>query len=469
MYGLSCAVIAPLVSTWKSHDSTFSMCSTGDSPFGDRGWKLKQLQSVRGMHDILPDVTPLWQRVEEQLREVLFGYGYQEIRLPIVEATELFRRSIGDVTDIVEKEMYSFEDRNGDGLSLRPEGTAGCVRAGIEHGLLHNQTQRFWYMGPMFRHERPQKGRYRQFHQLGVEVFGIASPDIEAELLALTARFWRSLGLSGLRLEINTLGTPDERMRYRERLIDYFSMHQEALDPESRRRLSENPLRLLDSKDPGTARVAADAPLLMGDLGSESTEHFRSLCRHLEILGIDFVHNPRLVRGLDYYTRTVFEWITDKMGAQGTVCAGGRYDVLVQQLGGRATPAIGFAMGLERLVGLLEVESEWVASPTLDAYLAIADDADRFQALALAERLREHAPGLRMQVHCGPGSLKAQLKRADRLGAEWVLIVGSQEQSVGKVQMKRLREVSSEQRLATEDEVAETLLAKWIPSNPGVS
>lgn len=430
---------------------------------------MKQLQSVRGMHDILPDVTPLWQRVEEQLREVLVGYGYQEIRLPIVESTELFRRSIGDVTDIVEKEMYSFEDRNGDGLSLRPEGTAGCVRAGIEHGLLHNQTQRLWYMGPMFRHERPQKGRYRQFHQLGVEVFGIATPDIEAELLAMTARFWRCLGLRGLRLEINTLGTPDERTRYRERLIDYFSMHQEALDPESRRRLSENPLRLLDSKDPGTAGVAANAPLLMDDLGSESTEHFRTLCRHLDILGIDFVHNPRLVRGLDYYTRTVFEWITDKMGAQGTVCAGGRYDVLVQQLGGKATPAIGLAMGIERLVSLLDQDPEGAASPALDAYLAIADDADRFQALALAERLRERVPELRMQVHCGPGGLKAQLKKADRLGAEWALIIGSQEQSEDKVRMKPLRKASTEQWLVTEDELAASLMARATPSTLGVS
>lgn len=429
---------------------------------------MKPLQSVRGMHDILPDATPVWQQLEKQLREVLCGYGYREIRLPIVEPAELFRRSIGDVTDIVEKEMYSFEDRNGDVLSLRPEGTAGCVRAGIEHGLLHNQTQRFWYMGPMFRHERPQKGRYRQFHQLGVEVFGIATPDIEAELLALTARIWRRLRLRGLRLEINTLGTPEERTRYRQRLIDYFTSRLDALDQEARRRLLENPMRLLDSKDPGTAEVAANAPLLLDDLGPESMDHFHALCLHLDALGIDFVHNPRLVRGLDYYTRTVFEWIGDDMGAQGTVCAGGRYDILVQQLGGRATPAIGFAIGLERLVGLLGPEVSAEFAPRLDAFLAVSDDADRYQVLAVVERIRERVPGIRMQVHCGSGSLKAQLKKADRLGADLALIMGAREQGLGKLQVKALRESSAEQWLVTEDELVAVLLARTAAANSGV-
>lgn len=292
---------------------------------------MKAIKSIRGMHDILPESIHVWQHLEATLREVVEAYGYHEVRMPIVESTELFKRSIGDVTDIVEKEMYTFDDRNGDSLSLRPEGTASCVRAGIQHGLLHNQVQRLWYLGPMFRHERPQKGRYRQFHQVGVEVFGLPGPDVDAEMLAMTARLWRMLGLSNVRLELNTLGTPESRQRYRDHLIAYFEQHRDALDEEAQRRLYDNPMRILDSKHPDTREVVAQAPSLMDDLDAESRAHFDGLCAHLDALGITYEHNPRLVRGLDYYTHTVFEWITEDLGAQGTVCAGGRYDGLVEQ------------------------------------------------------------------------------------------------------------------------------------------
>lgn len=411
------------------------------------------LQSIRGMHDILPETVPVWQFLEERLRRLLRAYGFQEIRTPLVEMTELFARSIGDVTDIVEKEMYTFEDRNGDRLSLRPEGTASCVRAGIEHGLLHNQVQRLWYLGPMFRHERPQKGRYRQFHQVGLEVFGLPGPDIDAELLALTSRLWRILGLRDLRLELNTLGTPDSRQRYRARLIDYFSAHRADLDPEAQRRLHDNPLRLLDSKHPDTAAVARSAPTLLDDLDAESHAHFTALCRHLDALGMPYVHNPRLVRGLDYYTHTVFEWITEDLGAQGTVCAGGRYDGLVAQLGGRSTPAIGLAMGLERLIALLTAQAVVAPEPAPDAYLLVLGPDSQTDGLVLAEFLRDQLPDLRLVLNCGGGSLKAQMKKADRVGARYALILGPDELAAGTVIVKPLRDPDAGQYVVARNDL----------------
>ena len=414
---------------------------------------MKAIQSIRGMHDILPDAVHVWQDLEDRIRHLLEAYGYQEIRLPAVEFTELFARSIGDVTDIVEKEMYTFEDRNGDLLSLRPEGTAGCVRAGIEHGLLHNQVQRLWYKGPMFRHERPQKGRYRQFHQVGIEVFGIPGPDVDAELLAFTARLWKALGLRNLRLELNTLGTPASRARYRDRLIAYFESHRDSLDPEALRRLHENPLRLLDSKHPDTAAVARGAPTLLDDLDAESRTHFDTLLAQLDALGIAYTHNPRLVRGLDYYTHTVFEWITDELGAQGTVCAGGRYDGLVEQLGGRATPAIGLAMGLERLVALLIDQDVVKPPPGPDIYLVVPGGAGTGRgALAFAEYLRNELPTLRLVLNCGGGSMKAQMKKADRTGARYAVILGPDEIAAGTVVLKPLRDSEAGQlTLAQQD------------------
>ncbi len=389
------------------------------------------------MHDILPDRVGLWQHIEDTARAVFAAYGYREIRTPLVEVTELFKRSIGEVTDIVEKEMYSFLDRHGDSLSLRPEGTAGCVRAAIEHGLL-NQPQRLWYRGPMFRYERPQRGRYRQFHQIGVEVFGLSGPDIDLEVILLTARLWHRLGLQALRLEINTLGDAGERQCYRERLLDFLRPHADRLDPDSRRRLETNPLRILDSKDPTTQAILAEAPSLLDGLGAQTRAHFDALCAGLDALGIPYRINPRLVRGLDYYNRTVFEWITDRLGAQGTVCAGGRYDSLVEQLGGRPTPAIGFALGIERLVELLgQVDSG--ANPSVDAYLVALGDRAEIEALRLAERLRDRLPGLRLLVNCGGGSFKSQFKRADKSGARYALVLGEAELELGVVGLKDLR------------------------------
>ena len=346
------------------------------------------LQAIRGMHDILPEQCRYFAYLEQVTREVLEGYGYEEIRMPLLESTELFKRTIGEVTDIVEKEMYTFEDRNGDSLSLRPEGTAGCVRAGIENGLLHNQTRRLWYAGAMFRHERPQRGRYRQFHQFGAETFGMAGPDIDAELILLSQRLWRRLGIADVRLEINSLGSSQARMDYRQRLVDYLSGFQSELDEDSRRRLHSNPLRILDSKNPAMQDIIAGAPRLLDMLDAESEAHFIKLQELLDGAGVAYSVNPRLVRGLDYYTKTVFEWITDRLGAQGTVCAGGRYDGLVEQLGGRSTPAAGFAMGVERLVALLE---EGDAAPTFttpDFYLAVVGDEAERRGLAWAERRR---------------------------------------------------------------------------------
>ncbi len=384
------------------------------------------IRSIRGMNDILPDVTPYWQAVEHTLKTVLSGYGYQEIRFPIVEKTELFKRSIGEVTDIVEKEMYTFEDRNGDSLTLRPEGTAGCVRAAMQNGML-NQTQRLWYMGPMFRHERPQKGRYRQFHQVGVEAYGFDGPDIDAEMILMTARLWKALGLTGISLQINSLGSTDARLAYRDELIKYFEAHQAQLDEDSQRRLYSNPLRILDSKNPDMQALNDAAPKLIDHLDEESRVHFEHLCSTLDKAGISYEVNPRLVRGLDYYGKTVFEWVTDQLGSQGTVCAGGRYDGLVAQLGGKAATAIGFAIGIERLIALLEATDALPETPQLDAYLVAVGELAANQAPVLAESLRDAIPGFKLISHCGGGSFKSQFKRADRSGARWTLILGEEE------------------------------------------
>jgi histidyl-tRNA synthetase len=401
------------------------------------------------MNDILPDQTPLWQWLEGHVRTVLDSYGYREIRMPLVEATELFKRSIGEVTDIVEKEMYTFDDRNGDSLTLRPEGTASCVRAGEQHGLLYNQVQRLWYAGPMFRHERPQAGRYRQFHQIGVETFGMAGPDIDAEVILMTARLWQALGLADkVSLELNSLGDSDDRRRYREALVAYLESHRDALDEDSIRRLEKNPLRILDSKDPGTREVLAGAPSLSEYLGDESRTHFQQLCTMLDDAGVAYTLNPALVRGLDYYGKTVFEWVTDALGAQGTVCAGGRYDGLVEQLGGRATPAVGFAMGIERLVLLLEQAPPELPSAA-DIYIVAPEQAGA--ALVLAESLRDSLPGVRVQCHCGGGSFKSQMKKADKSGARLALLLGSEELAENSVTVKPLRGEGEQQRIARDE------------------
>ncbi len=407
----------------------------------------KKLQAVRGMNDILPPASALWQSVETTVRDTVAAYGYREIRLPVVESTELFRRSIGEVTDIVEKEMYTFQDRNGESLTLRPEGTASCVRAGIEHGLLHNQVQRLWYAGPMFRHERPQKGRHRQFHQVGVEAYGIEGPDIDAELICLCARLWARLGLDGLALQINSLGSVEARGAYRERLVAYFQAHLDALDEDSRRRLHGNPLRILDTKNPAMEAVVAGAPVLVDHLDEASARHFEGLRELLEAAGVPYVVNPRLVRGLDYYCRTVFEWVTDRLGAQGTVCAGGRYDGLTEQLGGRAVPGVGFAMGLERLVAILADSGRAGVASDPHAYLVAVGEAARVRGLVLAERLRDRVSGLRVELNCGGGSFKSQMRRADRSGAPVALILGEEEVAGSRVGVKPLREAGEQQSL----------------------
>jgi histidyl-tRNA synthetase len=415
----------------------------------------ENLQAVRGMRDVLPEQTPLWQWVEEQARGVLAAYGYREIRLPIVETTELFERSIGEVTDIVEKEMYTFDDRNGDSLTLRPEGTAGCVRAGIEHGLFYNQVQRLWYQGPMFRHERPQKGRYRQFHQIGVEAFGLAGPDVDIELILMTARLWRVLEIDGLELQVNSLGTPAERVRYREVLVGYLRQHAQQLDDDGRRRLETNPLRVLDSKNPDLAPVLAGAPSLLDFLEDESRAHFAAVRDALAAAGVACVVNPRLVRGLDYYARTVFEWVTTQLGAQGTVCAGGRYDGLVEQLGGRPTPAAGFAIGLERLVALLEAGGGAPNRGEPHVYLVVLGAEAERAALRLAEALRDALPGLRLVMNCGGGGTKAQFRRADRAGARYALVLGDGELGRGVAGLKPLREDAGQAEVPRADLGAE--------------
>jgi histidyl-tRNA synthetase len=403
------------------------------------------------MNDLLPEALGLWRRIEDTARAVLESYGYREIRFPLVEKTELYARSIGAVTDIVEKEMYSFEDRNGDSLSLRPEGTAGCARAGIENGLLHNQIQRLWYAGPMFRHERPQKGRYRQFHQIGVEVFGVATPDIDAELIRMSARLWRRLGIDGLRLEINSLGTAACRAAYRERLVDYLRGQHAVLDEDSRRRLDTNPLRVLDSKNPAMHGVIAQAPSLLDHLDAESAAHFARVKAELDDAGIAYRVNPRLVRGLDYYTRTVFEWVSDTLGAQGTVCAGGRYDGLVEQLGGQPTPAVGFALGMERLVELAARHGAAADDAPL-AYLVMLGDAAERRGALLAERLRD--AGLTVESNLGGGSLKSQMKRADRSRARYALLLGEAELAAGVVSVKALRAEARQQELGEAELIA---------------
>lgn len=410
----------------------------------------KKIQAIRGMNDLLPGQSVLWQYFERQVQALMERYGYAEIRTPVVEQTALFKRSIGEVTDIVEKEMYTFDDRNGDSLTLRPEGTASCVRAAMEHGLLHNQTQRLWYQGPMFRHERPQKGRYRQFHQVGVEAFGLEGPDIDAEMILLSARLWRELGLmEHVTLELNSLGSAEARAAYRDTLVAYFEQHADVLDEDSRRRLSSNPLRILDSKNPEMAGMLADAPKLIDHLDDASRAHFEALCAMLDAAGIDYVLNPRLVRGLDYYGRTVFEWTTSALGSQGTVCAGGRYDGLVEQLGGKPIPAVGFAMGIERLVLLLETLElvPQAARGELDLYLLPMDDTATGATLLLGERLRGELPGLRAQLHCGGGSFKSRLKKADKSGARLALLLGEDELARGSVTLKFLREEREQQSL----------------------
>jgi histidyl-tRNA synthetase len=397
----------------------------------------REFTSVRGMNDILPDQTPVWQQIEDVTRDVLAAYGYQEVRLPLLERTELFSRSIGEVTDIVEKEMYTFEDRNGDSLTLRPEGTAGCVRAGIQNGLFRSE-QRLWYGGPMFRHERPQKGRYRQFHQIGVEAYGLSGPDVDAEQLLMTARLWRRLGLGDLQLELNSLGTPAVRATYRARLVSYLEGQADRLDEDSRRRLTTNPLRVLDSKNPEMQPVIEAAPVLLDDLDADSRAHFDRLLETLAAAGVACVVNSRLVRGLDYYDRTVFEWTTTRLGAQGTVCAGGRYDGLVARLGGRPTPAVGFAIGLERLVALLSEPGAPARRP--HAYLILLGERAGREGPVLAESLRDSLPGLRLLMNCGGGSMKTQFKRADRSGASIALVVGDAELDRGDVGVKHLRE-----------------------------
>ena len=422
--------------------------------------KLSQsIQAVRGMRDILPEETPYWQLLEAEVRYVLNAYGYQEIRFPIVEKTELFKRSIGEVTDIVEKEMYTFDDRNGDSLTLRPEGTAVCVRAAIEKGLLYNQTQKLWYTGPMFRHERPQKGRYRQFHQVGVETFGMAGPDIDAELILMTRRLWQKLGLlPHVRLEINTLGTPASRLVYREKLIEYFSAHESELDEDSRQRLQTNPLRILDSKNPNTQKIVQNAPDMMAFLDDESKAHFQTLCDFLDDNNVEYIVNPRLVRGLDYYSKTVFEWITDQLGAQGTVCAGGRFDGLVDYLGGKSTPAVGFAMGLERLVSLLMDLNTVSPESNVDCYLVLAGEAAQRKGLQLAESVHNALPEIKLMSHCGGGSFKSQMKKADRSGARLALIIGDDEIEKASVNVKFLRD-KKPQAACAESELIEFLVA----------
>ncbi|WP_017431025.1 histidine--tRNA ligase [Vreelandella jeotgali] len=427
------------------------------SPSADQ--PVKKIQAIRGMNDLLPDASPRWQFLEARVRDLMARYGFAEIRTPIVEQTALFARSIGEVTDIVEKEMYTFDDRNGDSLTLRPEGTASCVRAAMQHGLLHNQTQRLWYQGPMFRHERPQKGRYRQFHQVGVETYGLDGPDIDAEVILLSARLWQELGLAEhVTLELNSLGSAEARAAYRDTLTAYFEQHGEVLDDDSRRRLTTNPLRILDSKNPEMAEVIAGAPQLIDHLDEASREHFERLKALLEAAGIGYVVNPRLVRGLDYYSRTVFEWTTDALGSQGTICAGGRYDGLVEQLGGKPTPAVGFAMGIERLVLLLET-LDLVPAEALggcDAYLVPMDDASTPEALALAESLRTALPGLNLTLHCGGGSFKSRMKKADKSGAPLAILLGEDERADQAVTLKFLRDDREQQRVA-QSGLADTL------------
>ncbi len=408
------------------------------------------IQAVRGMNDMLPDDAPLWEFFEDTVRAWLSRYGYRQIRTPILERTELFVRSIGEVTDIVEKEMYTFTDSlNGESLTLRPENTASVLRAVVQHNLLYNGPQRLWYMGPMFRHERPQKGRYRQFHQVGAEALGFEGPDADAELIVMGARLWRDLGLEDVALEINTLGAAESRVRYRARLVKYLESRHDELDEDSRRRLHSNPLRVLDTKNPHMQALVEQAPRLVDDLDEVSLKHFEDLQRLLRHAGVDSRINPRLVRGLDYYNRTVFEWVTTRLGAQGTVCAGGRYDGLLAQIGGKPAPGAGFAMGVERLLALLAEGGVRAPQGGPDAYLVWSGAAAELHAWSVAERLR--AAGVRLTMHCGGGSFKSQMKKADGSGARFAVIVGEDEAQAGQASLKPLREQSEQARVGVDD------------------
>ena len=408
------------------------------------------------MNDILPDVSGTWRYLETVVRDIVHSYGYSEIRLPLLERTDLFRRSIGEVTDIVEKEMYTFLDRNDESLTLRPEATAGMVRAGITNGLLHNQRQKLWTTGPMFRYEKPQKGRYRQFYQFDVEALGFDGPDIDAELIIMCARMWQTLGISRLKLEINSLGTAESRAHYRETLVEYFSGVKSQLDEDSIRRLEQNPLRILDSKNPEMQAIVEAAPVMIDFLDEESAEHFQGLRELLDAAGVTYTVNPRLVRGLDYYSRTVFEWVTDALGSQGAVCSGGRYDGLVEKLGGRSTPAIGWAMGIERLVALFEACGGEAPATDADVYVVAVGEGALEQAIAIAEDLRDKVAGIRIDVNLGGGSFKSQLKRADKSNAEYALILGEQEIAEKRIGLKPLRSTEDQSSIAFET-LAETL------------
>ena len=419
----------------------------------------KNIQAIRGMNDILPGQTQVWRYLEDQVKAVLDGHGYQEIRMPMVEETRLFKRSIGEVTDIVEKEMYTFDDRNGDSLTLRPEGTASCVRACDEHQLIaNNARQRLWYMGPMFRYERPQKGRYRQFHQIGVETFGMAGPDIDAELIVMTHLLWQRLNIRDkVTLQLNTLGSNEARANYKAALVEYLSVRKDELDEDSQRRLESNPLRILDSKNEQTQALLNDAPDFFDYLDEESAEHFTQLRALLDAVGVEYEINPRLVRGLDYYSKTVFEWVTTELGAQGTVCAGGRYDGLVEQLGGKATPAVGFAMGIERLILMLEALDviPQAVHNYLDVYLVAVGDVTS-AAMQISAQLREQLPYLRLQMHMGGGNFKKQMKKANESGAQFALILGEDEVANSQAGIKPLRDQSEQVSVAHSD------LAAWF-------
>ena len=405
------------------------------------------VQAIRGMNDLLPEDTSVWQQVEKVLRQTMSSYGYSEVRMPIVEKTNLFCRAIGEVTDVVEKEMYSFEDRSGDHLSLRPEGTAGCVRAVLEHNLAYNQEQRLWYMGPMFRHERPQTGRYRQFHQMGVEVFGLNGPDIDAELIALTYSIWKKFGIENeLELQLNSLGSAQERAAYREDLVKFLEAHFDDLDEDSKRRTHTNPLRVLDTKDEKVIEILKDAPKLSNYFGEETKNHFDRLQKFLDKLGIKYVLNDRLVRGLDYYNLTVFEWVTTALGAQGTVCGGGRYDALVEQLGGSPTKAVGFGLGMERLILLLTTLGKIAPKPNVDVYVVGAGDEVELHMLEVSNFLRTELPQARIMTHCGGGNFKKQFKKADKVQAKVAVIIGEAEIANKSVTIKDMNNQDAQQQ-----------------------
>ena len=408
----------------------------------------KNIQAIRGMNDCSPSESPLWQWIEGQVRQILSSYGYSEVRMPIVESTPLFARAIGEVTDVVSKEMYTFWD-NDEQLTLRPEGTAGCVRAAIEHGWIYNNEQRLWYMGPMFRHERPQKGRYRQFHQAGVEVFGIATPEIDAELIILTARLWKALGIDQhVSLQLNSIGSLEARANYRSALVAFLENHQDLMSEEEKERLVKNPLRILDTKNQALQDVLDGAPKLLDYLDDESREHFAQLCGLLDAVGIQYEINPKLVRGLDYYNKTVFEWVTSALGAQGTVCGGGRYDGLVEQLGGHATSGVGFAMGLERLVLLVqEVNKSIPVKSAVDIYVVYQGEGTTLAAFQLAEKLRSELPHLSTMLHCSGGNFKKQFKRADKSGATLALVLGESEVQNNQVVVKHLLGAAEQQTI----------------------